>query len=125
MSKANAGQNAAKENTKVDIDIENNESEGRRALSRPAFVLLSVVAVAFLVYAVISLIGIHAQIRDRRQELDDLKSEITVQEIKNEDIKRLYDSTGSNFSALAEQIARDDLDYVKEGERVFVNISGD
>ena len=48
-----------------------------------------------------------------------------VEEIKNEEMQKLYDSTGSDFSALAEQIARDDLDYIKEGERVFVNVTGD
>ena len=73
----------------------------------------------------ISIIGIQSQIRDRKAELDELKEKITVQEIKNEEMQKLYDSTGSDFSALAEQIARDDLDYLKEGERVFVNVSGD
>ena len=101
------------------------QGEGRRVLSRPAFVLIALVAVAFLIYSMVSIIGIQAQIRERRAELDDLKEQITVQEIKNEDIQKLYDSTGSDFSALAEQIARDDLDYIKEGERVFVNVAGD
>lgn len=100
-------------------------SEGRRGLSRPVFVLIALAAVAFLIYAMISIIGIKSQIRERRAELDELKEQIKVQEIKNEDIQKLYDSTGSDFSALAEQIARDDLDYIKEGERVFVNVSGD
>lgn len=88
-------------------------------------VLIAVAVVAFMVYAMVSIIGIQAQIRERRAELDGLKEQIKVQEIKNEDIQKLYDSTGSDFSALAEQIARDDLDYIKEGERVFVNVSGD
>ena len=57
--------------------------------------------------------------------LNELKEKITVQEIKNEEMQKLYDSTGSDFSKLAEQIARDDLDYIKEGERVFVNVSGE
>ena len=101
------------------------QSEGRRFLSRPAFVLIALVAVAFLIYSLISIIGIRSQIRERKAELDKLKDQITVQEIKNEDIEKLYNSTGSDFSALAEQIARDDLDYIKEGERVFVNVAGD
>ncbi len=104
---------------------EGEENEGRRMISRPVFILISVAAVAFLIYSMVSIIGIQSQIRERKKELDELKEEITVQEIKNEDMQKLYDSTGSDFSALAEQIARDDLDYVKEGERVFVNVSGD
>lgn len=103
------------------------QSEGRRLLSRPVVVVISLVAVAFLIYSMISIIGIRSQIRERKAELDELKEQITVQEIKNEDIQKLYNSTGtdSDFSSLAEQIARDDLDYIKEGERVFVNVAGD
>lgn len=124
MSKKSAKKPQNTANTKP-ARPENDRSEGRSFLSRPAFVLLSVAAVAFLIYSMISIIGIHTQIRERRAELDGLKEQITVQEIKNEEMQKLYDSTGSDFSALAEQIARDDLDYVKEGERVFVNVSGD
>lgn len=94
-------------------------------ISRPVFIVIAIAAVAFLVYSMVSIIGIQSQIRERKAELDDLKDQITVQEIKNEEIQKLYDSTGSDFSALAEQIARDDLDYIKEGERVFVNVAGD
>ncbi len=94
-------------------------------ISRPVFIVIAIAAVAFLIYSMVSIIGIQSQIRERKAELDDLKDQITVQEIKNEEIQKLYDSTGSDFSALAEQIARDDLDYIKEGERVFVNVAGD
>lgn len=94
-------------------------------ISRPVFIVIAIAAVAFLIYSMVSIIGIQSQIRERKAELDDLKDQITVQEIKNEEMQKLYDSTGSDFSALAEQIARDDLDYIKEGERVFVNVAGD
>lgn len=88
-------------------------------------IVLSLAAVAFLIYSLVSIIGIQSQIRERKAELDEFKEKITVQEIKNDEMQKLYDSTGSDFSALAEQIARDDLDYIKEGERVFVNVTGD
>ncbi|MBQ9471845.1 MAG: septum formation initiator family protein [Ruminococcus sp.] len=78
-----------------------------------------------MIYSLVSIIGIQSQIRERKAELNELKEKITVQEIKNDEMQKLYDSTGSDFSALAEQIARDDLDYIKEGERVFVNVTGD
>ena len=114
-----------KVNEKKTAKPEKERSEGRSLISRPVFVLLSLAAVAFLMYSMISIINIRAQIRERRAELEEIREQITVQEIKNEEIQKLYDSTGSDFSALAEQIARDELDYVKEGERVFVNVSGD
>ncbi|MBQ3330978.1 MAG: septum formation initiator family protein [Ruminococcus sp.] len=106
---------------------EKTQDEGKSRISRPVFVLIALVAVAFLIYSMVSIISIKSQIRERKAELDDLNEQITVQEIKNADIQKLYDSTGtdSDFSTLAEQIARDDLDYIKEGERVFVNVAGD
>ncbi len=104
---------------------EKERSEGRSFISRPVFVLLSLAAVAFLIYSMVSIIGIQAQIRERRAQLEELEEQITVQEIKNDEMQKLYDSTGSDFSTLVEQIARDDLDYIREGERVFVNVSGE
>lgn len=104
---------------------ERRKTEGRRFISRPVIIVLSLAAVAFLIYSLVSIIGIQSQIRERKAELDELNEKITVQEIKNDEMQKLYDSTGSDFSALAEQIARDDLDYIKEGERVFVNVTGD
>ena len=117
-------QTAAK---KASGSTNDSQDEGKSRISRPVFVVIALVAVAFLIYSMVSIISIKAQIRERKAELDDLNEQITVQEIKNADIQKLYDSTGtdSDFSTLAEQIARDDLDYIKEGERVFVNVAGD
>ncbi len=113
-----------KEDTKA-AKPKDNKNEGKRKIfSRPAVIVLALVAVAFLIYAMVSIIGIQSQIKERRAALGKLQEQITVQEIKNDAIQKLYDSTGTDFSTLAEQIARDDLDYVKEGERIFVNVSG-
>lgn len=92
---------------------------------RLAFVALYVVVFIFAIYAVVTLVGLHSQIQERRAELEELQGEITVQEIKNDEMSKLYNYTDDEFSDYVEQIARDDLDYVKSGERVFVNVSGD
>lgn len=97
----------------------------KRSRSRLTYIVLYIAAFVFIVYALVSLFGINAQIREKRAELEELKSEIKVQEIKNEDIKKMYNYTEEEFSEYIEQIARDDLDYVRSGERVFVNVSGD
>ena len=102
------------------------ESKGRRRFpSRLAFVLIAVIAFAFMIYSVVSLVGIQSQINERRAELEEIKDQITVQEIKNEEMAKTYNLSDKERSDYIEQIARDDLDYVKEGERVFVNVSGD
>ena len=98
---------------------------GRRISSRLAFVLVAAVAVVFLVYSLVTLIGIRSQLRERRQELSEIQEKIVVQEIKNDEMNRTYSLSEEERSDYIEQIARDSLDYVKEGERIFVNVSGD
>ena len=115
-----------KSDAPVDEELLDEErAGGRRISSRLIAVLVAVAAFAFVIYSVISLIGIQAQINERRKELEELKGEITVQEIKNEEMSRIYNLSDAERSDYIERIARDELDYVKEGERVFVNVSGD
>ena len=99
--------------------------EGRGRTSRLIILLVAVAAFAFILYSVVTIIGIRSQIRERRQELADIQGQITVQEIKNEEMDKTYRLSDEERSDYIEQIARDDLDYVKDGERVFVNVAGD
>ena len=109
----------------VDPADDSAEEQGKRRPSRLFIVLITIAAIAFAVYSVISLVGIHAQISERRRELGEIQDEITVQEIKNEEMNKTYSLSDKERSEYIEQIARDELDYVKEGERVFVNVAGD
>lgn len=93
--------------------------------SRLAIVIGAIVALVFIVYSLVSLSGIHSQIRERTEELNAIKDEITVQEIKNDSMSKTANLTDSERSSYMEQIARDELDFVKEGERVFVNVAGE
>ena len=114
---------SAKERNAEDA-ADNGEQKGFFS-SRMAIVLLALVGLAFVVYALITLSGINSQIRERREQLNAIKDEITVQEIKNDAMSKTYNLTESERSAYMERLARDELDYVKEGERVFVNVAGE
>ena len=116
-----------KPETTEDLAERGEASENReRALSsRLAVALVVVIAAVFVIYSIISLVGIRSQINERRQELKEIQDKITVQEIKNDEMSKTYNLSEEERSDYIEQIARDDLDYVKEGERVFVNVSGD
>ena len=93
--------------------------------ARLGIILLAVVGLGFVIYSLVTIAGINGQIRERTAELNEIKEEITVQEIKNDAMSKTYNLTDSERSAFMERIARDELDYVKEGERVFVNVSGE
>ncbi|MBQ3417861.1 MAG: septum formation initiator family protein [Ruminococcus sp.] len=103
------------------VETEQEPKSNRRYL----WILLYVAVFAFAVYAVITLVGLHSQIAEKRAELEEIQGEITVQEIKNDEMNRMYNYSDDEFADYIERIARDDLDYVKSGERVFVNVSGD
>lgn len=80
--------------------------------------------VAFAVYAVITLLNQHIEILEKQQTLSELENNIMVQEIKIEEIQNVKNYSDEENAEYMEQIARKDLDYVKNGERVFVNVTG-
>ena len=65
------------------------------------------------------------QINEKSQELADLQEQVETQKIKNEDMKHALNADEEETKEYIERVAREDLDYAKPGERVFVNIAGD
>lgn len=102
-----------------------SKKESNKSLRGLKYIVLCVVVLIFAVYSVVTLVDLYSQIGEKKSELDSINDEITIQEIKNEEINDLYNSSDEEFSKYVEQIAREDLDYIKQGERVFVNVAGD
>ena len=102
-----------------------SKKEVKKPLLNLRYIVLCVVGFVFAVYSVVTLVNIYSQISENKSALKELQGEITVQEIKNEEMNDLYNSSDEEFSQYVEDIAREDLDYIRQGERVFVNISGD
>ncbi len=94
-------------------------------LKKKRYILLYVAIFGFILYSAITLINQSIEISRKKQELNDLQEQIVVQEIKNDDINEVKNYSDEELNRYIEQIARDDLDYIREGERVFVNISGE
>ena len=78
-----------------------------------------------MVYASYTIISQSVELNSRREELDSLNHQIEIVEIKNDYLETVKNYKDDDLSDYIENIAREDLDYVKNGERVFVNISGD
>lgn len=79
---------------------------------------------AFAVYIIVALVNQQVQISQKREELDLIKQQIQIQEIKNDDIKHVLSTDTSENSDYIERVARENLHFAKPGERVFVNIAG-
>ena len=86
--------------------------------------LLRIAVLAFAVYVTVALVNQQVQISEKRRQLAQLKDQIQIQEIKNDDIKHALTSGKNAGNDYMERVAREGLDYAKPGERVFVNIAG-
>ena len=92
-------------------------------------VLLYVIMIVVTLYVLFLMVELQIRINNARTELSQIEERIFTQEQTNAELKKVSDAVEKNdekaFSGYVEKIAREDLDYVKNGEVVFVNIAGD
>lgn len=69
---------------------------------------------------VFSLVGLQMSINSKRKEMEKLKEELRVQEIKNNELRDAMKSESSNNDDYVKKIARKRLDFAENSERVFV-----
>lgn len=87
------------------------------------YIIFSIVVVIFLGSFVFTISGIYSETAEKKQELAELNHQIEIQEIKNAELEAVVYSD-EEYLKYATKVARDN-DYVKVGERVFINSSGD
>ena len=88
---------------------------------RKAPVWVKILMLAFLLYAVVTIISLHAQIADKRAELDSLNMRVEEYEAANEALRQEMQN-GISEADISE-IAPTELSYAEPGERVFVDTS--
>ncbi|WP_411677547.1 FtsB family cell division protein [Caproicibacter sp.] len=86
--------------------------------------LLRLAVFVFGAYMLVALVNQQIEIRGKRQELTAAKQQIQIQEIKNDDLKQAFSTGADDERDYMERKAREELNYAKPGERVFVNIAG-
>lgn len=89
------------------------------------YITLGVVFFAFMIYAVYSIATTNQRIAEKQELYDNILNEIEIQEIKNSELEEVLNYSDEEYLEYVISKARSDLDYVKQGERVFVNSSGD
>lgn len=85
--------------------------------------LLRVAILCFAAFMSISLVSQQVKISEKQEELNALNSEMKIQQLKNEDLSYSMENE-SELSDYAERVARNELNYAKAGERIFVNVGG-
>lgn len=92
---------------------------------RKKYFLIYLAIIGFAFYAVITIINQNVQIADKKAELKDLQQQINVVEIETQYLKKVQEYKGDELSEYIEKIAKENLGYVSEGERIFINVAGD
>ncbi len=91
--------------------------------------LLYVLLVIVTLYVLYMIVDQQIRISNAKEELAGVEEQIFTQKQKNAELKKVSDAVKNNdedaFSGYVERIAREELDYVKNGEVVFINIAGD
>lgn len=89
------------------------------------YILIAIVTV----YVLFMIVDKQIMIINAKAELNTLEEKVYAQEQNNVELKKVADAVKNNkeseYEGYIEKIAREDLDYVKTGEVVFVNIAGD
>ncbi len=104
------------------VIVKKKKTSDKRKLLR---VFLSAGLIVFAFYAVFTLVNQQVEISEKREQLEQLQGEIVVQELKNDELKQVYELEDDENNAYIERVAREEFDYSKQGERVFINIAGE
>lgn len=89
------------------------------------YILLYLAIIGFAFYAVITIINQNVQIADKKAQLKDLQQQINVIEIQTQYLQKVQGYKGDELSDYMEKIAKEELGYISEGERIFINVAGD
>ena len=75
----------------------------------------------FAVYAAFTLVSLQIQISEKKQEQAELRQLLERQQIRNDELEGVI-KDGANEEYIA-KVARESLDYIYPGEKIFVDIS--
>lgn len=88
-------------------------------------IIIRIAVVAFVLYMCVVMINQQADIKQKEAELDSLNSQISVQDIENEQLREVLNSDQEQTQEYIEKIAREELGLSNPGERVYIGISGE
>lgn len=105
-------------------------NEGPQEIATPKkkhkarYLLLYVAAIGFVFYAVITIINQNVRIAEEKAKLSELQQQINVIEIQSDYLEKVRNYKGKDLAEYMERIAKEDLGYVGQGERIFINVAG-
>lgn len=104
--------------------VKNRQQKKKKKKTTKKVIVIRIAVIVFIVYMCIVMISQQAQIKEKEAELDSLNSQISVQEIENEQLNQVLNSDDEQTKEYIEQIAREELGLSNPGERIYIGISG-
>ena len=90
--------------------------------------ILYIAVVALVIYVAITIVEQNVKIQNAKETLSHLDNKISIQKIELSELKSVADSAEKeDYDSVAdyiERVAREEMDYVKSGEVVYINIAG-
>ena len=119
-----------KQNPKKTQAVQNPENTTLKEITpkkkkKGRYILLYLAIIGFAFYAVITIINQNVQIADKKAELQELQQQINVVEIQTQYLEKVQGYEGEELSEYMEKIAKEELGYVSDGERIFINVAGE
>ncbi len=117
--------------TEVTVEAEDLSENGLKEVDRPKkkrklrYLLIYLAAIGFVFYAVITIIDQSVKISEKKAELSELQQQINVVEIESNYLEKVQNFQGEELAEYMEKIAKEDLGYVSDGERIFINVAGE
>ncbi|MBQ8000555.1 MAG: hypothetical protein IJ298_04980 [Ruminococcus sp.] len=104
----------------MELKLLNNKKKKNPVL----YIVLGAVVFVFLIACFVKIADIQNQIAEKEAELESIQNEIRIQEIKNSELEHVLNYSDEEYLEYVINKAHSDLDYVRQGERVFVNSAG-
>lgn len=105
-------------------EVKVNRKNKNKKKIRLLYIPLCIAVFAFVVFSAFTLISISNEIAKQTAVRDELNKQISITEIEIDELKDIKNYKGAERDDYIENIAREDLNYLKNGERVFINVSG-
>ncbi len=91
---------------------------------RKGKLIINLILLGMLIYLIALFSGQQASILNKKKKIKSMKEKVAVQEVKIDKIKSELRAISSENSDDLEEIAHKDLNLLKQGQRVFVNVKG-
>lgn len=86
--------------------------------------IVKLILLGMLIYIIALFAGQRMFILNKQKKIKNIKDKIAVQEVKINEVKSQLDAISLGDYDSLEEVAHKDLNLLKQGQRVFVNVKG-